>query len=212
MTMTTLILVRHGETDWNRDKIFRGRADIPLGNRGKLQAERVGEALTGRPLGALYSSPLQRSVQTAEAIAEHHDLAVTKLDAITDIDYGDWQGKPDEEVCAAYPELYAQWQSAPHEVRFPNGEGLVEVAERSLQAVLNVAAGQTGEIAMVSHRVTLKVVVLGLLGLGLERFWNVRLDTCSLTIFEISEQGNILGRLNDTGHLAGLQDEEAADF
>ncbi|NOZ20927.1 MAG: histidine phosphatase family protein [Planctomycetes bacterium] len=210
--MATLILIRHGETDWNRDKIFRGRADIPLGDRGLKQAERVGEALKDRALEAVYTGPLQRCVQTATPIAARRQITLATLDAVTDIDYGDWQGEPETVVREEYPDLFRQWETTPEGVTFPNGEGLEDVRKRSLPAILDVAARHDGEVAVVSHRVVLKVVILGLLGLGVEKFWSVRLDTCSLTLFDISKHRTILARLNDVSHLAGLRDEAAADF
>jgi len=176
------------------------------------QAERVGEALKDHRLEAVYTGPLQRCVQTATPIVKRHQMTLTTLDAVTDIDYGDWQGKPDEQIRLDYPDLYRQWQTAPEEVTFPGGESLGNVGERALCAVLDVIARHDGGIAMVSHRVVLKVVILGLLGLGVESFWNVKVDTCSLTIFEISEHRNVLARLNDVSHLTGLRDEAAADF
>lgn len=210
--MATVILVRHGETDWNRDKIFRGRADIPLGEQGKKQAERVAEALKECRLAALYSSPLSRSMQTAEAIARHQACPVTELEEISDIDYGDWQGKPLKEVLAEYPDLCALWESAPDKARIPRGESLRGVQDRALPKVLQIAADHSGPIAVVSHRVVLKVVILGLLGLGVERFWSLKLDTCGVTIFDITQERKTLVRFNDVGHLAGLRDEAAADF
>lgn len=210
--MATVIFVRHGETDWNRDKIFRGRADVPLGERGKKQAERVAEALKEYRLDAIYSSPLSRSMQTAEAIARRQSCGVTALDELNDIDYGDWQGKPLKEVLAEYPDLCALWESAPNKARIPRGESLRGVQDRSLPKILEVAAVHAGPIAVVSHRVVLKVAVLGLLGLGVERFWSLKLETCGITIFDIAQERKVLTRLNDVGHLAGLRDEAAADF
>ena len=210
--MATLLLVRHGETHWNREKIFRGRADIPLGERGKKQAERVGDALKDRPLEAIYTSPLLRSVKTAEAIAAHHDVPLSKVDEITDIDYGEWQSKALKQVMADYPDLCALWESAPHKSRIPGGESLDEVKARALPAILNLADNHSGEIAVVSHRVVLKVLILSLLGLGVEGFWNLKLDTCGISIFAITKERSILTRFNDVSHLAGLRDEAAADF
>ena len=210
--MSTLILIRHGETDWNRDRIFRGRADIPLGERGKQQAERTGEALKDRRLEAIYTSPLLRSAQTAEAIARRQEAEITEVDDITDIDYGDWQGKALKDVMEQYPEVCALWESAPHEARIPGGECLGELSDRSSPAVQRLVGSHRGKIAVVSHRVVLKVVILGLLGLGVESFWNLRLDTCGITIFEILEGRNVLISFNDVSHLTGLRDEASADF
>ena len=96
--MSRVFLVRHGQTAWNVGEIFRGRADIPLDETGKLEVHLAGEALKGETLHAIYSSPLSRSMETAENIAKFHNIPVTPLDAIIDISYGEWEGLANEEV------------------------------------------------------------------------------------------------------------------
>lgn len=96
--MTRIILVRHGQTPWNKDKIFRGSVDIPLNDQGREEARLAGEWLKGETIHAAYTSPLSRSRDTAEAIARHHGLEVADLPGLSDLCYGDWQGVPLTEV------------------------------------------------------------------------------------------------------------------
>ncbi|MCG6916608.1 MAG: histidine phosphatase family protein, partial [Deltaproteobacteria bacterium] len=96
--MSRIYLVRHGQTAWNVGEIFRGRADIPLDETGKQEVHLAGEALKDETLHAIYSSPLSRSIETAENIAKFHDLPVTPFDAIIDISYGEWEGLENQEV------------------------------------------------------------------------------------------------------------------
>ena len=92
--MTRIILVRHGQTPWNLDKIFRGSKDIPLNDQGREEARLAGEWLKGETIHAAYASPLSRARDTADAIARHHGLAVADLPGLTDLCYGDWEGMP----------------------------------------------------------------------------------------------------------------------
>ena len=133
--MTRVYVVRHGQTAWNLEEVFRGRADIPLDETGKKEVHLAGEALKDETLHAIYSSPLSRSMETAENIAKFHNLAVTPLDAIIDVSYGEWEGLENQEVQQKYPELHALWLSDPHRVRFPEGESLEQVRSRSMAAL-----------------------------------------------------------------------------
>ncbi len=125
--MTQIILVRHGQTPWNKDKIFRGSKDIPLNDQGREEARLAGEWLKGEKIDLAYTSPLSRSRDTAQAIAQHHGVEVKDLPGLSDLCYGDWEGLPLTEVKVKYADLYHQWESAPHMVRFPGGETLAEL-------------------------------------------------------------------------------------
>ena len=143
--MTGIILVRHGQTPWNLDKIFRGSRDIPLNDQGREEARLAGEWLRGETIHAAYTSPLSRARDTAQAIARHHNLAVADLPGLTDLCYGDWEGLPLAEVKTRYADLYRQWETAPATVRFPKGETLDEVKARALKAVEEVVRRHPGQ-------------------------------------------------------------------
>ena len=119
--MTQIILVRHGQTPWNQDKIFRGSRDIPLNDQGREEARLAGEWLKGETIHAAYCSPLSRARDTGEAIARHHGLQVVDLPGLTDLCYGDWEGLPLTEVKVKYADLYRQWETAPAHRPFPRG-------------------------------------------------------------------------------------------
>lgn len=207
-----LYLIRHGETAWNRDKIFRGRYDVPLSDRGLAQAETLPAAFERIKLEAIYSSPLVRAQQTAAPLATAQGLGIETVDAVTDIDYGDWTTVAEADVKQRYPSMLDQWQNAPEAVTFPNGESLRDVALRTADAVQRIAGKHFESAAIASHRVPLKMIVLTLLGLGPADFWRVRLDTCGISAFEIDEDGATLVKLNDTAHLGEMAHERAADF
>ena len=117
--MTQIILVRHGQTPWNKDKIFRGSRDIPLNDTGREEARLAGEWLKTETIHAAYCSPLSRARDTGEAIARHHGLQVLDLPGLTDLCYGDWEGVPLADVKVKYADLYRQRVPAKYQRRHP---------------------------------------------------------------------------------------------
>lgn len=211
--MTKVYLVRHGQTAWNVGEIFRGRADIPLDETGKREAHLAGEALKDEALSAVYSSPLSRSMETAENIAKFHGLSVIPLDAIIDISYGEWEGSANQEIQEKYPELHALWLNEPNKVQFPGGESLDQVRARTMAALDDLIAKHKDEsIVLVAHRVPNKVICCSLLGLDNSHFWRIQQDTASTNLFTHRDGQWIISFLNDTSYLKSLGKEALADF
>jgi len=210
--MAEIILVRHGETEWNVKQVFRGRIDIELSETGMKQAELLAEYLSNIKVEAIYSSPLKRALQTAEVIARYHRLNVEIVPALIDFDFGRWQGLSRREVKDKYKELYTEWLENPHQIRIPDGEGLDEVRKRTLGLVESIIAKHEGTAILVSHRVVNKVLICALLGLDDSHFWNIKQDTCGITIFAYENDRFILTKHNDTSFLASLQKAPLSDF
>jgi broad specificity phosphatase PhoE len=210
--MTQIILARHGETAWNVEKVFRGRADVSLDEVGVTQAELLGKYLSNWELEAIYSSPLRRALDTANIIGRHHKVAPVVAEGLTDIDYGGWQSLSEREVNRLYPTLLNEWHSYPHKVTMPGGESLEDVRRRAVEVVDDIPTKHNGNVLLVSHRVVIKVLVCHLLGLGNSQFWNVRQDVCGVTVFDYTDGRLVLTRHNDTSHLRELQKPILADF
>jgi broad specificity phosphatase PhoE len=210
---TSIILVRHGQTAWNAEEVFRGQADIELDETGLKQAELLAEYLSPRKLETVYSSPLKRAVRTAEAIARRHGLAVEITPGLNDIDFGEWQGLSLQEVRSRFSELLEMWVSDPNQVRIPSGESLDDVRQRALALVNQVVDEHEGTVVvLVSHRVVNKVLICALLGLDNSYFWNVRLDTCGMTTFEVDDGRFVLVEHNNTSFLDSLKLKRLRDF
>jgi broad specificity phosphatase PhoE len=170
-----------------------------------VQAEATGKrvAVEWRPT-AIYSSPLSRAVNTAEAIARHFGLPVQVHPGIADIDYGQWQGLTPDEVKERWPEIHYAWYNAPHTARIPGGETLDHLRARGMAAVNALAARHAKQtIVLVGHTVINRVILLGVLGLGNDRFWRLKQDTCAINVFEADGGEFTLASLNDTCHLRG---------
>ena len=129
--MTRIYLVRHGQTEWNRELRFRGRADIPLDEDGHKQASAIADTLRGKDINAIYTSPLRRSVETARPVAIVFRVETTTVQEFIDINYGDWEGLACDEVRQRYAAVYRQWSEHPDLVTFPGGESLDDVKRRA---------------------------------------------------------------------------------
>ncbi len=210
--MTEIILVRHGETEWNVAETFRGRIDIELNETGLRQAELLAEYLRQVKTEAIYSSPLKRALRTAQMIANYHQINVEIASGLIDFDFGKWQGLPHQEVKDRYKELYTEWISRPDRVKMPGGERLDDVRKRAVSVVDEMIAKYTGTVIIVSHRVVNKVLICALLGLDNSHFWNIRQDTCGITTFNYENKRFILTKHNDTSFLKTLPKAMFSDF
>jgi broad specificity phosphatase PhoE len=211
--MTKVYLVRHGQTAWNLEEVFRGRVDIPLDDTGKEEVHLAGDALKDETIHAIYSSPLSRSMETAENIAKFQNIQVTPLEAIIDISYGDWEGVRLDEVREKYPDLYTRWLREPHKITFPNGESLEQVRTRTMEAINKLIEKHQNEtIALVAHRVPNKVICCSILGIENNNFWRIQQDTASTNLFTYKDNQWIVSYLNDTSYLKVLGKPALSDF
>jgi broad specificity phosphatase PhoE len=148
--VTTILLARHGETDWNREGRFQGRADPPLNDTGRAQAAVLADELADVELAAVYSSPLRRAFESAELIAAPHRLPPVALDALREVDVGSWQGLTREEVESRFPEQLAEWLA--YDQGWQDGETYEEMATRVVTALLRLAGEHEGaRILAVTH-------------------------------------------------------------
>jgi len=200
--MTEIVLVRHGETELNTAGVFRGRADVALNERGRSQADAVGQALSTVPVSAVYSSPMVRALDTARAIAAPHDLTPVVDPAFNNIDLGEWQGAEKELVRREQPELWRLWRDDPDALRIPGGETLAEVRERAYSRALELANLHTdARIAIVSHRSVAKLLAGALMGMESGYFWRFYLDNAGYSVFGFNDGGFVLLRWNEACHL-----------
>jgi probable phosphoglycerate mutase len=205
--MTRIVLVRHGQTTWNKEARFRGQAEVPLNEFGVRQAKATGRYVAARwSVAAVYASPMGRTMQTAEAIAHAQGLTAQPLDGLLDINFGEWQGVLGKEVAERYPDLYRAWVEAPHTVQLPGGESLDIVRGRVVAALDDKVAQHRDEtIVFVSHTVVNRVLLCVALGWGNDRFWRLGQAICAVNAFDVADDGSFtIQLLNDTCHLQDL--------
>lgn len=207
MSLTNILLVRHGRTEWNREDRFRGRADIALDELGIKQAQATAERIaSGWSVSMIYCSPLKRAALTAETIGRKTGHEAIPLNGITDVDFGLWQGLSREEAQARDAEVFRQWQSEPERVHFPGGESLEEVRLRAGQTFDDLIMQHEGRtIVLVSHRVVCMLLILHVLEVETSHFWQIGQDVCALNLFQVRDGVCYALMLNDTGHLNNLQ-------
>jgi len=212
--MTSIYLVRHGQTAWNKEEIFRGRTDVPLDETGRKQAEFVGQYFRGIEIHAIYSSPLARAWETAEAIARSHNLKVEPLEAMIDMSFGNWEGHAHQEIREIDGETYRRWAESPHLARLPGGESLDDVRARSMTALEALVRNHPDQnLVLVSHRVVCKVLICAILGLDNSHFWQISLDTTAINLIQYRNGRYILSLMNETCHLKALKEKRlAVDF
>lgn len=199
-----LILVRHGETEWNKLGKFQGQADIALNERGLSQARDTAKAaISWRPT-ALYSSPLSRTMQVAEEISKVTGLSVTTDPRLRELDLGDVEGVYGEQMRTQWPEVHETWRKNPELVTMPGGESLVQLHERTWQAfeAVEKANGEADTVVVISHNFAIRAICGTLLGMPLSNFHRMYLHLSSVTNVDRGQMGWRLLSYNSTSHLS----------
>ncbi|MHB0874624.1 MAG: histidine phosphatase family protein [Anaerolineae bacterium] len=200
---TTIILVRHGRTAWNREPRFRGRADVPLDDYGHRQAAAAAVAIAARySPAAVLCSPLQRTVDTARPIAAAVGVPLRSSSALLDMSFGKLAGLTLAEAAAAYPKVYQAWHEAPDTVAFPGGETIHDVRARVASLIWRLRDQYPGgQVVLVSHDCVCRVLGCYLLGRHERDFWRLYFDTSSISEFVLRDDDVIVKRLNETTHI-----------
>jgi alpha-ribazole phosphatase len=200
-----LLLVRHGVTAFNDARKFMGHSDLAMSEIGYRQVERLRDRLVGQKIDAVYSSDLKRTLDTAEIILAGRKVEIVPCPELRECYYGDCEGLTFQEISSNYPDVAEKCINFTLELEFPEGESFRDFIERAsgfLDRLENHARSDT--ILITSHNGPLKVLVLRLLGIDMNHWWQIRIDTASLSIVETYPRGAILNVLNDTSHLAGI--------
>jgi len=202
LSATRLFAVRHGATEYSRDRRFTGSRDVPLTTDGRLQAEAVAQALAGNTVGAVYTSPLERARICADLIAKPHRLEPRVEPDLREMAFGTWEGLGRDALSPTDAEV---WRLTPHLVTPPGGEPLSAVAARVRATLDRLIAAHAGESAIVvTHAVVVRLIVLAALGLGAERLWSVDASPAGITEIEYVGEWATVHRMNTLAHLEAL--------
>ncbi len=200
---TRLMLVRHAVTAQTGPLLSGRTPGIDLSDTGRAQAKALGERLAKLPISVVYASPIERTTQTAGAVAEHHGLAVQPLPGVLEADYGEWTGGKISEL--AKTDLWKTVQRTPSRARFPDGESLAEMQSRMVVALEDVVARHPGElVVVVSHADPIKAAIAHYTGVHLDLFQRIVVSPASVTVFELGPHGAAMLKCNDTGSLDEL--------
>ena len=202
--IATLILVRHGQTDWNVNGRYMGWIDEGLNEEGVRQAGELARRLDRWPISAVYSSPLKRAATTAEAIAGPHGVAVQTVEDLGEMRIGAWEGMYAGDIAAGYPELWKTWRANPGDFQMPGGESLGEVRQRAVRALNRMMDGSEGKIVLaVTHDVVVRLLAAYCLGVSEDIYRRLEVGNASMTVLERNGGKLKLRVLNDTSHLEG---------
>jgi probable phosphoglycerate mutase len=206
MESTRILLVRHGETDWNAAGRIQGHSDTPLNAAGRLQARRAAQRLAREPIRALYSSDLARAFETAAIIGAPLGLTVVASPQLRERRYGEWEGLTSPEIQARYPEQFAIWRARSTDFVPPQGETRNELLTRALAELQTIARRHVREmVVVVSHGGLCYVLINHILGSvdGDRReftFGNASIHTLDVT----GDQWSVIS-MNETAHLLGIE-------
>lgn len=211
---TRILLVRHGETRLTLEDRFAGSNDISLSNEGREQAASLGIRLSSVSIAAVYASPMARTLETARIIAGPHNLPVQIIDALREIDYGNWEGLTRDEVTCRFPQAYSLWEEDPLLVAPEGGESGLSVIHRALPIMREIIERHRHQtVLVVSHKGTNRLLVSSLLGLD-ARGYRERLDQspAALTILDfMNEVRPRLKLFNDISHYQSFPDREISE-
>ncbi len=211
-----IILVRHGETDWNKQGRFQGQIDIPLNKNGRAQAKAASEFLKNNSIQKAFSSSLSRPKETALIILnEHPGVEISLKENLKEIGHGKWEGKLESEIESDWPNLLKTWKIFPEKVQMPEGENITEVSMRSITGWNEICKDLKNEetALVVAHDAVNKTILCNLLGLMPSKIWMIKQGNGGITVIDISEeedQPDQIICLNITSHLGGIIDSTAA--
>jgi broad specificity phosphatase PhoE len=195
-----LILIRHGETLWNKEGRVQGISDVELSDVGRRQARSLALSLHDQPIGAIHASPLKRASQTAEIINEFHHLDIHLHPDLMEMDQGDFEGLAFKELMVREKIFLRKWITDPAAVRMPNGETFLELQHRAWRAVEQIISGAENAL-IVSHNFTIAAILCRLRNISLSEFRSTCVDTASKTIIRFQNGEVSIDSLNDRSFL-----------
>lgn len=202
---TRLYLVRHGATQLTAEDKFSGSVGVDLSDEGRAQAAALAERLAHDQIGAIYASPLSRTMDTAKIIAAPHGLTPISSDGLREIAHGHWEGMTRKEVETRFAQEYATWESDPFTFAPEGGESGISVLARALPVIREIVVKHEGQnVLLVSHKATLRLLLSSLLGFD-ARGYRDRLDQAPACLNILDFKDPVRARLmlfNDISHYA----------
>lgn len=204
--MAKIYLIRHGESLANTKGIYQGQTyDTKLSPLGVRQAVAVAGRLRHVPVGRIIVSPLTRTRETAQAIAQFHPVAVDIHRQIMETNHGQWEGKHVSDIKRRWPRIYRTWTENPMQVKFPKGETFGDLQKRVWRWWLATAPLITQPTVVVTHDNVIRIILAGILDMPADSIWMFELQPTGITIVDVMNKKVSVVVINDTGHLRGLE-------
>ncbi|MGL5346991.1 MAG: histidine phosphatase family protein [Peptostreptococcaceae bacterium] len=198
----TFYIVRHGQTNWNILGKTQGHGNSDLTQKGEEQAKELAEAINNYPIDLIFSSDLGRALQTAEIVGDKIEIKVEKTESLREMGFGVWEGLLINEIKRDHATTYDTWRNEPHLVDIEGGETLHIIKERVDKFITELNEKYDNKhILLVSHSVTVRVMLLSFLNSGMENIYRIKQDNTALNIVEFKDYGPVVQKMNDTSHI-----------
>jgi probable phosphoglycerate mutase len=202
----TFYIVRHGQTNWNILGKTQGHGNSDLTAKGIEQATELAESIVNYPIDYIYSSDLGRAVQTAQILGDKLNIKVEETEALREMGFGEWEGLLIDEIKTNYANVYTTWRNEPHLAQIPGGETLHLIKDRVDSFIQSLNEKYDNKhILLVTHSVTVRVMLLAFLNSGMENIYRIKQDNTALNIVEYRDYGPVVIKMNDTSHIKNNQ-------
>ncbi|SHH50023.1 histidine phosphatase family protein [Tepidibacter thalassicus] len=202
--MNKFFIVRHGQTEWNIQGKTQGHGNSSLTEKGKEETKKLAIKLSKYNIDYIYSSDLGRTMETSNIISSVLQKEVIYDKNLREINFGKWEGLTIDEIKNQYSDIYKIWRNEPHNALIPDAENLISLKERLLKCINSLnKKHRNSNILLVSHGMSIKVLLLSLLGSDLSNLYRIKQDNTALNIVEFRDYGPVIIKINDTSHLEG---------
>lgn len=201
--MTEIIIIRHGETEWNKTGRFQGHSDVPLSAEGRAQAAALGKNLVVDHVDAIYASDLTRAMETAAPLAQRFGLEVISDPLLRELNFGSWEGRNFNDVNAENPDVMKTFYNDPERVNIPDSEPFPEFQRRVARRVREIVAQERGKrIVIVSHGASIRILFADILSMPIRSIWHVSQLNTAVNKVRFEDDGfAVVTLMNDTSHL-----------
>ncbi len=201
--MTEIIIIRHGETEWNKTGRFQGHSDVPLSAEGRAQAAALGRNLALDHVAAIYASDLTRAMETAAPLAKRFGLEVISDPLLRELNFGAWEGRNFNDVNAENPNAMKNFYTDPEQADIPESEPFPEFQRRVAGRVREIVAQERGKrIVIVSHGASIRILLADILAMPIRSIWHISQLNTAVNKIRFEDDGfAIVTLMNDTSHL-----------
>ena len=207
--MTKIILLRHGETEWNKLGKYQGQSDVALSEKGRQQAQALAQHFPVKSVQAVYSSDLQRARETAAIASAAFSCTVQTDSRLREFNFGDWEGLTYAQITERWPSAMKNFFQHPDILEVPHGETFQQLQQRAMEAVQEIVSNHEGEtVVLAAHGAVNRTILAAVLHIPLQYIWSMRQDNTAVNILRHTEGHYILELMNSTAHLRSSLESE----